>query len=344
MENQVTAQDTTVVQDLKWACKNFSDWTKGFMTWDNLFRLIGIVVIFFGIIIAYKFIVRSIKKIPEKKLPAHRAMIVLKFLKYAYYCILIMFILSLFGIKLKAIWGAAGVAGIAVAFAAQTSVSNIISGLFVIAEKALKIGDLITVSGVTGIVDNISLLSVKVHTLDNQMIRIPNSTVINSTLKNTSYFEKRRLDIQLSVAYDTDMEKALDVLATAPKYCKSVLKDPAPLVWFDGFADSGINLTLAVWFKSADFLAAKNETFIAIKRVYDEAGIEIPYSKLDVKVYDSESQFLPSAAKAKASARTKAPAKKTSSKKIDRKIKGASKATKKMILGESAKGDDDDDD
>jgi small-conductance mechanosensitive channel len=248
-----------------------------------------------------------------------------------------MFILSLFGIKLSAIWGAAGVAGIAVAFAAQTSVSNIISGIFVIAEKTLKIGDLINVAGETGIVDTIGLLSVKVHTLDNQMIRIPNSTIINSTLRNTSFFDKRRLDVKVSVSYDTDMETALNVLAKAPKYCKDTLKDPEPLVWFDGFGDSGINMTLAVWFKKENFLAAKNETFIAIKRVYDEAGIEIPYNKLDVKVYDSENQFIAGAAR-KIKAKTQ-----PKTKKIDKRIRGKSKATKNLIESESAKEYDPDD-
>ena len=320
------------------ALASFLAWAKSFVTWDNFFKLIGILLILLAMTIIYKLIVRAVKRVPEKKLSPQRAIIILKFLKYCFYVALIMFVLSLFGIKLSAIWGAAGVAGIAIAFAAQTSVSNIISGIFMVAEKALKIGDLINVAGETGIVDTIDLLSVKVHTLDNQMIRIPNSTIINSTLRNTSYFTKRRLDLKVSVSYDTDMEEALNVLTKAPKYCKSVLKDPAPLVWFDGFGESGINLTLAVWFKSADFLAAKNETFIAIKRVYDEAGIEIPYNKLDVKVYDSESQFIAGAA-----AKTKErPAANT--KKINRKVKSSSKARKELVESESAKIYDPDDD
>ncbi len=337
--NTLLHSDHTITEDLNWAYESFTKWLKGFATWDNFFRLLGVLLIFFALMLVYKLVTRSIKKIPEKKLPAHRSIILLKFVKYIYYAILMMFILSLFGIKLSAIWGAAGVAGIAVAFAAQTSVSNIISGVFVIAEKTLKIGDLINVAGETGIVDTIGLLSVKVHTLDNQMIRIPNSTIINSTLRNTSFFDKRRLDVKVSVSYDTDMETALNVLAKAPKYCKDTLKDPEPLVWFDGFGDSGINMTLAVWFKKENFLAAKNETFIAIKRVYDEAGIEIPYNKLDVKVYDSETQFIAGRAPA---AKTKAKAE-PKTKQIDKRIRGKSKATKNLIESESAKEYDPDD-
>ena len=340
--NTLLHSDNTITEDLNWAYESFIKWVKGFATWDNFFRLLGVLLIFFALMAIYKLIIRSVKKIPEKKLPAHRSIIILKFIKYVYYAILIMFVLSLFGIKLSAIWGAAGVAGIAIAFAAQTSVSNIISGVFVIVEKTLKIGDLINVAGETGIVDTIGLLSVKVHTLDNQMIRIPNSTIINSTLRNTSYFDKRRLDVKVSVAYDTDMQKALDTLSKAPHLCKCDLQEPAPLVWFDGFDASGINMTLAVWFKKDDFINAKNQTFIAIKRVFDEAGIEIPYNKLDVKVYDSETQFIASRA-APVTSKKKAPAAKGKAKSAA-KSNRRSKATKEVIESESAKNYDPDDD
>ena len=218
--DDISEAGSHVAQDLDWALRSFINWIRGFATWDNFFKLLGIVLILFALMVVYRVIVRSIKKVPAEKLPAHRSMVILKFLKYIYYAVVIMFILSLFGIKLSAIWGAAGVAGIAIAFAAQTSVSNIISGIFVVAEKSLKIGDLINVAGETGIVDTISLLSVRIHTLDNQMIRIPNSTIINSTLRNTSYFDKRRLDVKVSVSYDTDMKTALDTLAKAPCLCE----------------------------------------------------------------------------------------------------------------------------
>lgn len=341
MSNISEAKDH-IAQDLDWALQSFIKWIKGYVTWENFFRLLGVILILLALSVVYKIVIRSIKKVPSEKLPAHRSMVILKFIKYIYYCVLIMFFLSLFGVKLSAIWGAAGVAGIAIAFAAQTSVSNIISGIFVVAEKALKIGDLINVAGETGIVDNISLLSVRIHTLDNQMIRIPNSTIINSTLRNTSFFDKRRLDVKVSVSYETDMQKALDTLAKAPGLCTCDLQEPAPLVWFDGFGESGINMTLAVWFKSSDFLTAKNQTFVAIKKVFDEAGIDIPYNKLDVKVYDSETQFIASRAVA-ATSKKKAPAAKGKAKSAA-KSNRRSKATKEVIESESAKNYDPDDD
>ena len=254
------------------------------MTWENLFKLIGTLLIIFVIWIIFRLIAKAIRKVPEKKLPAQRAAIIIKLIRYVFYVIVVLYVLGLFGINLKAIWGAAGIAGVAIGFAAQTSVSNLISGLFVLTEGSIHVGDTIIVGGVTGIVDEVKLLSIRVHTFDNQMVRIPNSTIIGSNLTNNSYHDKRRLTLNVGVDYSTDMKLALETLKKAPALCPTVLSDPAPAVWFDGFADSSINLVVAVWFKPADFLQTKNDLYIAIKKVLDEANIPIPFNQLDVKI------------------------------------------------------------
>ena len=265
----------------------FSDiwaWIQGHFTWGNLFKFLGAAIVVILIFFVYKLIIRGIKKVPESKMPAQRAMILNRLIKYLFYIIIAMYVLSVFGIKLNALLGAAGIAGVAIGFAAQTSVSNLISGLFVITEGTIKIGDAIIVDGITGIVDSVNLLSVQIHTYDNQMVRVPNSTVINSTLTNISYHPKRRITINVSVDYNTDMKTALEALQKAPSLCPTVVSEPAPAVWFDGFAESGINLTVAAWFKTKDFLQTKNDLYIAIKQVLDEAGITIPFNQLDVKI------------------------------------------------------------
>ncbi|MCQ2591386.1 MAG: mechanosensitive ion channel family protein [Treponema sp.] len=263
---------------------SFVAWAKTFITWENVFKLAGTILILLAFWLAYKLAIRGIKKIPVQKLSKQKSSLILRFLKYAFYVLITMYVLSLFGIKFSAIWGAAGIAGVAIGFAAQTSVSNLISGLFVITEGSVKIGDLIVVDGITGIVDSVNLISVQVHTLDNEMVRIPNSTIINANLTNKTFHHKRRLTIQVSVAYDTDMKLALETLSKAPALCPTVLTDPAPAFWYDGFDASGINMTAAVWFNNDDFLQTKNDMFIAIKKVFDEAGIEIPFNQLDVMI------------------------------------------------------------
>lgn len=260
------------------------DAVKHYLTVPFLMKFLGTLIMVFVIYVIYRVCRSMVRRVPEHKLKVQHSMLIQKALKYVFCVCVSMYILGLFGIKFSAIWGAAGVAGVAIGFAAQTSVSNIISGLFVLSERAMQVGDLVTIDGVTGIVDSTDLLSVKIHTLDNQLVRVPNSTIINNNLQNTSYYPQRRLTIGVSVSYNTDMKLAIETLKKAPALCPTVLKDPEPAAWFDGFGDSGINLVLAVWFRNEDFLQTKNDTFIAIKKVYDDAKIEIPYNKLDVKI------------------------------------------------------------
>ncbi len=266
----------------------FTNWFKELVSWENLFKAVGAFFVILLIWIVYKLIVHSLKKISPKRLPEARVAAVIRGIKYFFYVVVVLYILSTFGVNLKAIWGAAGIAGVAIGFAAQTSMSNLISGLFVLTEGAIHIGDVIIIDGVTGIVDEVKLLSVRMHTFDNQMVRIPNSTIINNNLTNNSYHKVRRITISVSIDYSTDMNKALEVLSKAPSLCPTVLTNPAPTVWFDGFGDSGINMTVAAWFKPSDFLKTKNDLFVSIKKVFDDNGIEIPFNQLDVKIKNND--------------------------------------------------------
>ena len=282
-EAAVVAVNETVGQ----FSSQFVDFVKTLLTWKNAFRLIGALFVFFLMWLAFKLIKHFVKKVSAGKIQQQYVLVITKTISYVFYALVVMYVLSLFGVKLGAIWGAAGIAGVAVGFAAQTSVSNLISGLFVLGEKAMKVGDFIEVGGVSGTVDSVGLLSVKVHTLNNQMVRIPNSSIINSNFQNNSFFEVRRFSFELSVDYATDMNVALQALSSVPELCPSVLKEPAPAVWYNGFGESGINIVLAVWFNSSDLVKMKNEVYIAIKKVFDEKGINIPFNRLDVSMVEA---------------------------------------------------------
>ncbi len=278
MEKEITA----IKNDFCALGKFISEWFKTSFTIHNAFFIVKVFIVLLLILIAFKILKKLIKNIPEDKLSDERRSILQRLVRYCFYFAVVVYVLSLFGIKLSAIWGAAGIAGVALGFAAQTSVSNLISGLFIVSEKSLRLGDTIIINGITGVVDAVSLLSVRVHTYDNQMVRIPNSSIINSLLTNNSYNSYRRLLINVSVAYESDLAFALETLKKAPALCPTARTDPAPNAWIEAFEDSGIKLTLVIWFDNPDFITVKNETFIAIKKVFDEAKIEIPYNKIVV--------------------------------------------------------------
>lgn len=266
--------------------ETFLSWIETFLSWENLFKVIGATVVVLIMWFIYKLVLSAARKSPPVKNNIQREAIITKIIKYIFYTVLLMYVLSCFGIKLTALLGAAGVAGLAVGFAAQTTVSNFISGLFVIGEGVMKINDVVSVGGITGVVDSIDLLSTKVHTFDNQMIRIPNATIINTNFQNNSFFDKRRLTFSVCANYNTDIQKALDAFAKAPPLCPTVLADPAPAVWVDNFGDSNINMTVAVWFNPADYVKTKNDMFIALMKVMKDAGISMAYNCIEIAAHD----------------------------------------------------------
>ncbi|MBQ9908660.1 MAG: mechanosensitive ion channel family protein [Treponema sp.] len=242
------------------------------------------VLIFWGV---YRLLRMVIKRGASRRLEPAAVNTISKIVSYSFYILIVMYVLGLFGINLSAIWGAMGIAGVAIGFAAQTTVSNLISGIFIVTEKTMKIGDFIEVDGVMGTVDKVTLLSIWIHTPDNQFIRIPSSAVINTKLKNYSTYDYRRYVFDVSVDYSTDLDKAVQVLKSVPERCSLVVKDnpdyPAKVLLTD-CRDSGIGMNLIVWCESANFFDMKTEVCMNVIKAFNEAGINIPFNRVDVSV------------------------------------------------------------
>lgn len=321
------------------------DELKDYITWNNLFKVAISIVAILVFYTFYRIIKRIIKKRVAVKMEPHNAQMLSKAISYVFYILMGMYILSLFGIDLKAIWGAAGVAGLAIGFAAQTSVSNIISGLFVVSEKTLKIGDYIEVGGVAGTVDTIGLLSIKIHTADNQMIRIPNSTIINNNLINYSRFPKRRFVFEIPIGYDMDLKYVYNVVSKIPAKCKSVIKDPAPLLFYDGFGDA-IKLKLAVWFNNGDLFAVKTEVYTEIVKTCREENVTIPFTHYDITILNDkgEKESLPELAIPSGSKKTSASKKSAAKNVAGRKKRGPVSAAEKRAIEAGILSDMEEDD
>ena len=120
---------------------SFAAWIKQYLTIDNLIKAVIAVIVLLVLWVVYKLTLRGVKKIKSERWTPNRKQTLSRVIRYCYWILVVMYVLSLFGVKLSAIWGAAGIAGVAIGFAAQTSVSNLISGLFVLSEKTMKVGD-----------------------------------------------------------------------------------------------------------------------------------------------------------------------------------------------------------
>lgn len=172
---------------------------------------------------------------------------------------------------------AGGLLGVALGFASQTAVSNVISGLFLIFERPFEVSDAIRVDGQFGIVESIDLLSTKIRTFDNLLWRMPNEKLLKSDIYNITRYDIRRRDLVTSVAYGDDIQVARDVLLETADQNPRVLAQPEPVVLVNSMGESGIELTLRFWFEREDFLEVGSEITQEVKVALEEAGCTIPF-------------------------------------------------------------------
>lgn len=194
-----------------------------------------------------------------------------------YTAVLIVAIMAMneLGFKLTALLGAAGVLGVAIGFASQTSFSNIISGLFLISEKHFAVGDVIQVGATVGTVMSIDLLSVKVRTFDNKLIRLPNETLIKTELTNVTGFPIRRHDMTLNFSLDEDPERIAKLLKEIAADNPFALDEPEPIILFTEFGEYSQRFLFAVWFAKADFLKLRQTLMPELKKRLTTEGIKI---------------------------------------------------------------------
>ena len=280
---------TTIIQNF---IDSFNSENTGFISvkiWD-----IGqFILILFVISLFFRIVNSIVKKITVKKCSLQIQYVINKIIRYAGFAVMVLTTFHRLGIDISAILGAAGIAGVAIGFAAQTSISNIISGLFVITERTFKISDTIEVNGTIGTVQAINLLSVILKTFDNQYVRIPNETIIKANLINYSQFPYRRVKTELSVAYGTDLRRTEQILLAVAKNNAFTLDDPAPSILWTSFASSSINFTLMTWTKIEDFGNLRNSLFIEIDEKLKQENIIVPFQQLDIHIKDDQTITIP---------------------------------------------------
>jgi len=248
---------------------------------------IRIAIYLAGGFVVVRLLVAFVQRVVMKKATPQRRMVARKIIVYAGFVIVLMTVLAELGVKLTALLGAAGIVGIAVGFASQTSVSNIISGLFLISEKPFAVGDVIRIGGTTGIILSIDLLSIKLRTFDNLFVRIPNEKILSSEVTNITRFPIRRMDIKVEVSYQDDLDHVRDVLAKVARGNRYCLDEPAPVILVSEFTADGGALLFGLWFSKADFMNLKNSIMQDIMRQFRAEGIRIPYPTRTLTFADS---------------------------------------------------------
>ena len=197
--------------------------------------------------------------------------------KYAILAIAIVFVLSRFGIQTTSLVALLGAAGLAIGLALQGTLSNLAAGVMLLGFRPFKIDDFVEVGGFSGTVKAITLFTTEIATSDNIQVTIPNGDIWASSIKNYSYYDRRRCDIVIGVSYDTDLKKAETALRKVIEADERALSDPEPFVKVTNLGDSSVDFTLRVWAMADDFWNMKHGLLRAIKEEFDHQSIDIPF-------------------------------------------------------------------
>ena len=244
---------------------------------EHTFRVVVYTVLSLILLYTVSFVA---SRLLLKRLSPHYAALMRKLIFYAGSSIILISVLVEMGINLTGVLATAGVAGLAIGFAAQTSLSNLISGLFLIGEKPFQIGDLVRVNDILGVVESIDLLSIKIRTLDNLFVRIPNEAMLKDPVTNVTRFPIRRMDLEIGVAYKEDVGRVMEILKELAAANPYALDDPAPLILFNNFGESALLFKFGLWFEKSNYLKLRNSIMQEIKERFDREGIEIPFPHL----------------------------------------------------------------
>lgn len=262
--------------DFSLVWKNISDFFHNFdfltLIWIVVYILIGITITLY--------ICRLVGRVLAKHISAHHSQLIRRILFYIGLAFSFILPLKASGVNVTGLLSAAGIAaGIvtaAVAFAAQTSISNFLSGVFLIAEKPFVVGDYVEANDILGEVLSIDLLSVKIRTKENTYIRIPNETLLKSQFKNVSRFPIRRVDVKLRVAFTENLELIKKLLMDVAKKNPLCLVSPPPELFFIEFGDSAIVLQFSVWCKQASYSNLQTIIQMEIQSTFNAYNIELP--------------------------------------------------------------------
>ncbi len=190
--------------------------------------------------------------------------------------------LSHLGIQTASFLAILGAAGLAIALALQGSLSNFASGVLIIVFRPFKSGDLVEVAGISGIVERIDIFQTIFKTGDNKKIIVPNSQITGGAIVNYSAEKRRRIDLTISISYDSDLRQAKQILHDILQADSRVLQEPAPVIAVGALAESSVQLVVRPWVEAADYWDVYWDTLEQIKLQFDAAGIEIPFPQMSL--------------------------------------------------------------
>ena len=222
------------------------------------------------------------KALTKTRLDGHLTKITLKAIETILWVVIILILCETLGINITSLLALFSVVGLAFSLALQDSLSNLASGIMLLAGHPFKIGDYVEAGGQEGTVRNIGIIHTVLATVDNKLIHVPNSSISSGKIINYSSEPTRRVDITVSASYDDSTEKVRAAILDAVAQNDMILSDPAPVVLLGEYGPSAISYTVRVWTKSANYWPVNGALKEAIRESFAKHGVRMTYNHVNV--------------------------------------------------------------
>lgn len=249
------------------------------VVWGNvtLLDLIVAVIILIVAVTVAKGLTLYIRRILKDKVSKDHLGIIIKVVSYCIYIIGLLSVFAVLGLNLSGLLVAGGIAGIVIGFASQNIVGNFVSGLFLIIERPIKIGDAVDIDGMAGLVEDIRIISTAIRTYDGLYVRIPNQTVFTTKMINFVANVARRFEYVVGIKYSDDADKAIEIIKNVIEEHPLALKNPPYQAFVDNLGDNSVNIIVRIWAPVADWYSVKMVLLWKIKAALEKEGIEIAF-------------------------------------------------------------------
>ena len=242
----------------------------------------ALIIIFIGYIVT-KLITKVIDRAMKRsKIDVGAKNFLLSVIRIGLYTVVLIMALSVLKVPISSIITILDAAGLAVSLALQTCLSNLAGGFIILFSKPFVTGDIIEFDGTVGTVRAISILYTKLDTFDGKTAFIPNGKVSDAKLINYTESPLRRIDLTFSISYGEDFKRAQAVICEVINNEPLAQSIPAPIVRMGRHGESTTDIDALVWVKNSDYISARYNLLENVKAAFDENGIEIPFSQLDV--------------------------------------------------------------
>ncbi len=240
-------------------------------------KLLVMMAILLGLRIISNLLSFYLRKSLKTKMNKDHLELIIKIVTYSLFTIVASWLLGLLGIELSGLLVAGGILGIVIGFASQSIVGNLVSGLFLMMERPMKIGNAVEVNGTVGIVEDIKIISTKIRTWDGLDIRIPNEKVFTSSITNYVSNVARRFNYKVGIRYQDDADKAIRIIKELIDNEPFALHNPEPVVFVSELNDSSVDITVMIWGPVSEWYQLKMKMLWEIKKVLEENEIEIAF-------------------------------------------------------------------